>query len=140
MNQETVAAMAARGTAWTPTLSAFARRLPDDAPAAARARIGGWLDHYREMLPVAAAAGVTIMTGTDTAGSVAHEVATLVEFGLTPLQALRAATVDARRFLGEPAIEDGAPADVVTFEEDPREDPSALRRPAAIVLGGTRVG
>ena len=91
------------------------------------------------MLPAAAGAGVTILTGTDTAGSVVDEVGLLIEYGLTPVQALRAATVDARRFLDEQSIEDGAPADVVTFEEDPREDPTALARPAAIVLGGVRV-
>ncbi len=135
----TIALMAERGTAWTPTLSAFARPLPDDAPAAAVEKQATRLERYRAMLPAAAAAGVTILTGTDTAGSVVDEVGLLIEYGLTPVQALRAATVDARRFLDEQSIENGAPADVVTFEEDPRQDPTALARPVAIVLGGVRV-
>jgi imidazolonepropionase-like amidohydrolase len=53
--------------------------------------------------------------------------------------ALRAATTAARAFLGEPSLEDGARADVVTYEGDPRDDPAVLRSPAAIVLGGVRV-
>jgi len=139
IDRETVRSMAERGTAWTPTISTFADELPLEAPAAAHERRAAWLENYRAMLPVAAAAGVVIMAGTDTAGTVVDEVRTLIEFGLTPVQALRAATTDARRFLGEASLDDGAPADVVTFEEDPREDPSALARPASVVLAGYRV-
>jgi imidazolonepropionase-like amidohydrolase len=38
-----------------------------------------------------------------------------------------------------PSLEAGGPADVVTFEDDPRDDPDVLARPAAIVLGGVRI-
>jgi len=34
---------------------------------------------------------------------------------------------------------DGGPADVVTFEGDPRDDPEVLGYPASVVLGGVRV-
>jgi imidazolonepropionase-like amidohydrolase len=139
IDRETILSMADRGTAWTPTIIAFAAELPQDAPARAHERRAAWLDNYRVMLPMAAAAGVVIMTGTDTAGTVVDEVRTLIDFGLTPVQALRAATTDARQFLGEASLVEGAPADVVTFEEDPREDPAALGRPAAVILGGQRV-
>jgi imidazolonepropionase-like amidohydrolase len=139
LDADTIRAMAERGTAWTPTISAFATALPSDAPALAHERRAARLENYRAMLPVAAAAGVVIMAGTDTAGTVVDEVRTLVEFGLSPVQALRAATTDARRFLGEGSLDDGARADVVTFEEDPREDPAALGRPAAVLLAGRRI-
>jgi hypothetical protein len=36
-------------------------------------------------------------------------------------------------------LEAGGIADVVTFEEDPRDDPDVLSRPAAVVLGGVRI-
>jgi imidazolonepropionase-like amidohydrolase len=139
LDAATIRAMALRGTAWTPTVRAFAAALPADAPPAAHERRAARLENYRAMLPVAAAAGVVIMAGTDTAGTVVDEVRALVEFGLSPVQALRAATTDARRFLGEGSLGDGMPADVVTFDEDPRDDPAALGRPAAVVLAGRRI-
>jgi imidazolonepropionase-like amidohydrolase len=132
-------AMIRSGAAWTPTLTAFSQPLPEDAPPERRARIRDYLDNVGGLLPVAAARGATILAGTDTAGQVVDEVRHLVAFGLTPVQALRAATTDARTFLGVPGLEAGAPADVVTFDGDPREDPEVLRSPAAVVLGGTRI-
>ena len=139
LDAATIEVMAAGGVAWTPTLTAFNQQLPDDAPPERRERQRAWLDNYRAMLAPAAARGVRILAGTDTAGTVVDEIRYLIAFGLTPLQALRAATTDARAFLGVPSIAAGEPADVVTFEQDPREDPAALSRPAAVVLGGVRI-
>ena len=135
-----LATMAARGTAWTPTLSAVTQQSPD-APPEDRQRKRDWLDNLRATLPAAVARGVPVLAGTDTTahGSIAGEVALLVDYGLTPLDALRAATTTARAFLGAPGIEDSAPADLVTYDADPREDPAVLRSPAAVVLRGRRV-
>jgi imidazolonepropionase-like amidohydrolase len=135
----TIEQMAKRGTAWTPTLTVFADPPPADAPPEKRERWEYNQANYRRMLPIAAARGVTILAGTDTGGRVVDEVRNLIAYGLTPVQALRAATVDARTFLAEPSLEVGEPADLVTFQENPLDDPSALGRPAAIVLGGMRV-
>jgi len=43
-------------------------------------------------------------------------------------------SVPGRRFLGAAAT-----ADIVTYHHDPREDPSQLAHPAAVVVGGTRL-
>jgi len=59
---------------------------------------------------------------------------TMVQYGLTPGEALDAATVSARRFLG---VEEGD--DLVTYHTDPLADPSVLASPAAVVLRGERV-
>jgi imidazolonepropionase-like amidohydrolase len=91
------------------------------------------------MLPRAADRGATILAGTDTAGSVVDEIRHLVAFGLTPTRALEAATTDARAFLGLPSLEVGGPADVVTFDDDPRDDPDVLAHPAAVVQDGIRI-
>jgi len=141
LDDDLLATMAGRGTAWTPTLSAVTVR-SDDASAEDRARRNAWLDTMRATLPRAVALGVPVLAGTDTAphGSVAGEVALLVAFGLDPLDALRAATTTARSFLGAPGIDDGAPGDVVTYDADPRADPEVLRTPAAVVRRGIRVG
>lgn len=135
-----LAAMAAHGTAWTPTLSAVTVPNPDSSGADKR-RKAEWLDNIRATLPRAVALGVPVLAGTDTVahGSIAGEVALLVEFGLKPLDALRAATTTARAFLSAPGLEDGAPGDLVTFDADPRDDPEVLRSPTAVVLRGRRV-
>ena len=52
--------------------------------------------------------------------------------GLTPAQALTAATAAPRRALALP----GHPADVVTYDADPRENPGALAHPAAVLVAG----
>ena len=103
------------------------------------ARRGRWHEAARVLVRSALDRGITVLAGTDTAGTISDEIGYLIDFGLTPVQALRAATTDARAFLGLPALEDGAPADVVTFEADPREDPAVLATPTAVVLGGVRV-
>ncbi len=138
LDAETLAVMAAGGVAWTPTLTAFNAPLPDGAPPEQHERRRRRLDNFRALLAPASARGVTILAGTDTYGAVVDEPAP-ASFGLTPVGALRAATTDARTFFGAASLEDGGPADVVTFEQDPREDPAALSRPAAVVLGGMRI-
>jgi imidazolonepropionase-like amidohydrolase len=135
----TLDTMAATGMAWTPTLTAFSEPLPDDLPPERRALFAGILENFRSLLAPAAARGVTILAGTDLAGTVVDEVRHLVAFGLTPTQALCAATTHARSFLGVPSLGTGETADVVTFAEDPRDDPGVLSRPAAVVLGGIRL-
>ncbi len=93
----------------------------------------------REQLPRAAAAGVTILAGTDNDGSLLDEIRHLVRHGLTPTQALRAASTDARTYLGLPGFATGELADVVTFDADPREDPDVLANPVAVVMRGVRI-
>ncbi|HEV2891494.1 MAG TPA: amidohydrolase family protein [Frankiaceae bacterium] len=141
LDEPLLATMAATGVAWTPTLSAVTAPPAPDAPERSRERHAAWVANMREAVPHAARLGVTVLAGTDTAphGSIAGEVALLAAYGLDPLDALRAATTAARAFLGAPGIEDGAPADVVTYDADPREDPEVLRSPAAVVRRGVRV-
>ena len=131
--------LAARGTAWTPTLLALSGPPPAGATPERAARRQDWLDNSRALLAPAVVQGVTVLAGTDTAGPITAEIALLIDYGLTPEQALRAATTDARDYLGLPSLDEGAVADVVTFEADPREDPSVLAEPAAVLLGGVRV-
>ena len=99
------------------------------------------LDLQRRTLPLAAELGVTLLAGTDEEphGSVAAEVAALVRFGVPPAAAIAAATTGARRFLGLPGLEAGAPADLVTFDRDPASDIAALGAPVAVVAEGRRV-
>jgi imidazolonepropionase-like amidohydrolase len=92
-------------------------------------------------------AGVKILAGTDTPnpyvfpGSSLHdELELLVRAGLTPAEALRAATVGAAEYLGLAdrlgAVEPGKLADLVLLDANPLDDVANTRRIHAVVLGG----
>lgn len=90
-------------------------------------------------------AGVPIFVGTDAGGSLPHglvaaEVEELVKAGIPPLEALSATTWSARRWLGRPSLEEGAPADLVVYDDDPRADVRVLAAPRGIVVSGRVVG
>lgn len=138
MDERTLHLMARTGAAWTPTLCAVLGVL-DDAPPEARRRAAGYREQLRELLPLAQRLGVPVLTGTDTAGTVAREVALLAEHGLEPGAALMAATTTAYRFLGETFRSAGKPATLVTYHDDPRDDLAVLSRPAAVIIDGVRV-
>jgi imidazolonepropionase-like amidohydrolase len=138
LDEDTIRLMATTGCAWTPTLSA-GLTLPPNAPPERVARRASRIERCQTLLPLAASLGVPVLAGTDVAGSLPGEVGWLVHCGLSPLDALRSATVVARTFLGRPGLVDGSPADVVTFDADPREDPSVLAKPAAVLRRGERI-
>ncbi|MBB4685303.1 amidohydrolase family protein [Amycolatopsis jiangsuensis] len=94
-----------------------------------------------EMVSSAVEAGVRVFAGTDAGGMVEHgliadEVEALHKAGMSRTQALASASWAAREWLGHPGIEHGAPADLIVYPADPREDLSVLRHPKHIVLGG----
>ncbi|MDQ6848240.1 MAG: amidohydrolase family protein [Candidatus Dormibacteraeota bacterium] len=136
LDEATVDDMASRGTAWTPTLCAVLSAAPD-APPERRRITAERRERFAHLLPYAIARGVPVLTGSDVVGTIPREIALLVECGVAPGDALRAATVSAVRFLGTDA--EAAPASVVTYDADPREDPEVLHEPAAVVIGGVRV-
>jgi imidazolonepropionase-like amidohydrolase len=93
------------------------------------------------MLARANKLGITLLAGTDMfpPGSVWREVAALQQAGIEPRDALAAASTVARAFLREPALDEGAPADLVWYEHDPRNEPELLARPGLVMLGGARI-
>ncbi|HEV8657994.1 MAG TPA: amidohydrolase family protein [Thermoanaerobaculia bacterium] len=82
--------------------------------------------------------GVTLLAGTDIAaaripGFTLHdELAALVECGLTPLQALQAATITPRRVLNQP----DDLADLVLLDADPLKDIRNTQRIVAVIARG----
>jgi imidazolonepropionase-like amidohydrolase len=102
--------------------------------------------HARRYETVAAAhdAGVPIYLGTDAGGSlphglVAHEAAELVSAGLSTIEVLTAASWGARSWLGKPGLVEGASADLVVYQSDPRVNIGVLAAPEHIVLRGVVV-
>jgi imidazolonepropionase-like amidohydrolase len=140
LTQADVSALAARGGAWTPTLCAtIGTDLSPSDPERRRHR-RELCERLSSLLPAAARRGVTIMTGTDVVGSIPHEVALLADLGLPPQAALAAASTAARQFLGFAAgIQHGEPADLVSYDNDPRDDPAVLAHPVAVFAGGIRI-
>lgn len=98
----------------------------------------------RENFRKAVAAGVRIAYGTDAGvyphGGNAKQFEYMVKFGQTPMEALRAATVDAAELLGLAGrvgtLEPGAYADLVAVDGDPLRDVKVLERMAFVMKGG----
>ena len=92
-------------------------------------------------------AGVRVMAGSDAPNpyvfpgfSLHDELILLVEAGLTPMEALQAATRNPAEFLGMQdslgTVERGKVADLVLLEGNPLENVGNIRRIAAVVVNG----
>ncbi|MBI2797425.1 MAG: amidohydrolase family protein [Gemmatimonadetes bacterium] len=98
----------------------------------------------RASVTAAIDAGVTIANGSDVGvfahGDNAREVELLVDYGLTPVQALRSATSIAARVLRQEgqlgAVRAGALADMIAVRGDPTRDIAALRAVTMVMKGG----
>jgi imidazolonepropionase-like amidohydrolase len=136
LDQDALADMARRGSAWTPTASALNALINSpDLPPPRRQALLEVRQRLGELLPLAARLGVPVLAGTDVTGSIPQEVALLAELGLEPQDAIAAASVWPRQFL---QVETEA-ADLVTYHHDPRHYPEELGRPAAVVVQGKRL-
>ncbi|OLS96729.1 hypothetical protein BJF90_43580 [Pseudonocardia sp. CNS-004] len=142
---ELLGEMAAIGTALVPTATVFTSLAPqmdvDAVPPALRSWFASGLRRHRDLVRSAHEAGVVVLAGTDLPpGSLTTEIRWLAEAGLTAHDALGAGSWAARRWLGYPGIEHGAPADLVVFDEDPRSDLRMLDHPRLVVARGAVVG
>jgi imidazolonepropionase-like amidohydrolase len=96
----------------------------------------------RETIMAAYDAGVALFAGTDGGGmsrhgNIAGEVIAMAGLGLPAEYALGAASWQAREWLGWNAgLDEGAPADFVVYDRDPRDDLTVLEKPARVVLRG----
>jgi imidazolonepropionase-like amidohydrolase len=126
---------------WNPkTDFRFKNDTPDDFAAMRTANV-----MRQHVVKALAAAGATIFAGTDAPNpfvvpgfSLHEELGLLVGAGLTPYQALRAATAVPAQWLGRTAtITVGAPADLVLLDTDPLKDIAATRTREGVMLRGT---
>jgi imidazolonepropionase-like amidohydrolase len=98
----------------------------------------------RETIRAAHAAGVKLLFGTDGGvypnGDNARQFAKMVEWGMTPLQAIQAATLNAGQALGREGdvgtLAIGRYADIVAVAGDPLSDVRALEKVAVVIKGG----
>jgi imidazolonepropionase-like amidohydrolase len=98
----------------------------------------------RQNIAVAFKEGVKVAFGTDAAvyphGLNAHEFAVMVKLGLSPLQSIQAATVNAADLLGWTdrvgTLEPGKFADIIAIDGDPLADVHVLENVRFVMKGG----
>ncbi|MDT0444832.1 amidohydrolase family protein [Streptomyces johnsoniae] len=146
LTEDTIPLFAAHGVAIVPTLVNIAT-FPGLADGG-EAKYPRWSAHMRRLharrydtVRAAHDAGLDVFTGTDAGGALPHgliarEVAELRTAGIPVHDALGAATWRARAWLGRPGLTEGAPADLVVYAEDPRQDLGILADPQRVVLRG----
>ena len=92
--------------------------------------------------------GIGLLAGTDMPanaknGTIHDEIAALVDAGLTPLQALEAATSNPARFLGRSkdigSVAQGKVANLVLLDANPLQDIRNTRLISAVILRGQLV-
>jgi imidazolonepropionase-like amidohydrolase len=104
-------------------------------------------EEYLRRIGAAVKAGVKIGLGTDYVGFpvpyAAREFGMLVKVGMTPMQAIQAATRSNAELLGWSdrvgTLEAGKLADLIAVPGDPLADISVLERVSFVMLGGRRV-
>ncbi len=146
---DVIAQMTERQVALVPTLLQLENF--ESYAAAGEAKFPAYARHMRhlyarrlEVFGLARDAGVPIYAGTDAGGFLPHglvggEIQALGAV-LPAEQALAAGSWAARAWLGRPdTLGEGAPADLVVYDADPRADLGVLRSPRHIVLRGTPV-
>ncbi len=138
------------GAYYVPTLSTingYIERLaknPDAYSPAVKAKIEWRIGITGKSLKLAHDAGVPIAFGTDAGVSLhgrnADEFELMVKFGMSPREAIHAATINASRLLGLESeigtIEAGKVADLIAVGGDPLADVKVLKAVQAVVQGG----
>lgn len=138
---ELLAAMAERGIFLTPTLLVYVYHRESPSPHVRR-RARDLYARHLETVQAALEAGVKVSAGTDAGGhghpANARELQCLVEAGMSPMQALAAATGLAAECLGWQheigTVKAGRLADLVAVDGDPLRDITLLQQAERIAL------
>jgi imidazolonepropionase-like amidohydrolase len=149
IDDATIVLMAEHQVALVPTMiqldnfEMYAQSGGDRYPAYARHMRGLYASRL-ERFGRALDAGVPIYAGTDAGGFLPHglvgqEIAALGQFS-SPEYALGAGSWRARAWLGHPSrLSEGAQADLVVFDADPRLDLAVLSAPLHVILRGALI-
>jgi len=143
LDDEAIALMKDRGTYLVPTTYLADAIDLQALPPPIRAKAEHVLPIARESLRKAIAAGVKVAFGTDAAvyrhGHNGRELAVYVASGMTPLQAIRSATMVATEALGvtdRGALEAGLLADIIAVPGDPLQDVRVFEQVRFVMAAG----
>jgi len=146
MDGDQIVEAARRGVAVTPTLLQVAKF--EQFAAQAEPKYPVYAAHMRRMharrhehVAHLYEAGVPLLMGSDAGGYIEHgslpaELAEVARAGVPTAAVVAAASWEGRAYLRADGIADGASADVVVYEADPRRDITVLERPSAVILRG----
>ncbi len=135
------------GTFHVPTISAIRGIVehPDEVPDYAFEKASALADEQRDAFRRAVRAGVRHACGTDAGtpfnphGNAPLEIARMVEWGLTPLKAMQAATANAAELLRLEdigTIDAGKTADLVLYASEVLEEIDAVLKPTMVMKAG----
>ena len=148
VDDEGIRLMAKQGVYLVPTLYVGDYYLAEQPGSEAQAKMNELTRRYREQHVAAVGkairAGVKVGVGTDYVGfpvrQGVRELRRLVESGMTPMQALQAATRVNAELLGWQdrigSVEPGKLADIIAVPGDPLRDLAVLERVAFVMIGG----
>lgn len=146
LKPETLTLMKSKGTYLTPTLLAAEYIMPrvKTYPPAIQAKAQAAFDARTEMFRNALKIGVKISFGTDAAvfphGENAKEFKLMTDLGMSPIDALKSATVSNAELLGVSqklgTLENGKLADVIAMPGDPTQDITGTERVSFVMKEG----
>jgi len=122
----------------------IAKTHPEQLPPSSAAKAIAVAPHLQQNLGAAYRAGVKIAFGTDESlvphGKNAGEFALMVKAGISPMDAILAATRNAADLIGDSAdigsVQPGRFADIIAVDGDPLKDITELERVAFVMKGG----
>ncbi|MFL5533523.1 MAG: amidohydrolase family protein [Gemmatimonadales bacterium] len=146
LDDEAIGLMKRNGTYLVPTAYLLSTFHFDSMPPAIAAKARQVIPLAQESHRRAIRAGVKIALGTDAAvyphGDNARELATYVDYGMRPADALRTATVNAAYLLGvtdRAVIAAGKLADLIAVRGNPLEDVKSVQQVLWVMKGGVVV-
>jgi len=140
--------MKEKGAFLVTTKAVFMERVETSPDPDVKARARSVIENARRLLPLALEMGVKIASGFDPAspdkhGKNANEIVVLSKLGLSPIDAIRAATVNAAELMGWSekvgSLEAGKFADLIAVSGNPLSDITELQRVKFVMKGGTVV-
>ncbi len=144
----TLELMKEKNAYWVLTKGHAFDRLKTESSPEIRKRLEAMLQRARENIAIARELGVKIADGFDPASAEAHgknadEIVAMNALGLPPIEAIRAATMNAADLMGWQdqvgTIEPGKYADLIAVAGDPLTDVSVLQKLKFVMKGGTVV-
>jgi imidazolonepropionase-like amidohydrolase len=141
LDDETLKLMIQKGTFWCPTLSVFRPEADIDKPTDFSRRV---VDSHKRTFQNAMKLGVKIVFGTDVGafphGTNNREFSYMVEYGMTPIEAIRSATTRAAELLRMEkdlgSIAAGRYADIIAVDGDPLQNIEAIKQVRFVMKGG----